>query len=229
MIHIHIPKKSSTGGFMIGAILLTIVLIAAIVAAMTSGGSNSVNITDQENNRVLATSILSQAANIKSDIDLATSQGHTTFKLEETDGDCPLNAYCLYNTDTGYGTVPVVYETVGKSGLRWEWGLVRMELGSEELGSSAPESVIVLQGLKEGVCKQINSVLRGHDADTYNNQSDGSSTILDTGELSSTSGNIADNPAHVSRTFKAGCFEDEGAGGGDEDYDYSYVDVIDVK
>lgn len=214
-------------GFAVGVILLAVVLMAAIAAALSSGSSTSSAVTTKESQRIVASSLISQGTNIKGDLDLAKSDGYTTFRLLTTHADCPGSAFCLYNTTNGYGAIPQVQEAVGSSDAAWVWGNVRILFGGADLGTSAADEVIVVYGVNRAICEQINSILNGDKPDVYENDSDGAGPLLGS-DLDSSAGMTAGYGITVDNTYRGGCFIDDG-GSSSAQTDYTYVDIVDIN
>lgn len=170
------PRRRQ-GGFIQGAILFALVIIAVVVAAFSLANRDSQNNADTEQARVNATFVLKVGNDLQSAVNRAIADGmlpsvvSTSIKLDDTaSSGTTVN---LFDTNLKYLTRPEFPATAlpagGTQPFRGSDGLGKGGLGGFEsdtalsnVGATAgKEAIIKFGGLKLEVCQRVNTTVNG--------------------------------------------------------------------
>jgi type II secretory pathway pseudopilin PulG len=153
-------KIKKKNGFSILAIILVIVvIIVAIGVWALSGQSNSQSSSDS-NNTVLAATIQNDSSSIKLAYDTLNINGQSNIIFMPNQSASnnmldPLNGISVPNVPA-----KAINQDLGGAPV----GLWVLDNNfNSNIGPSNPDTAIVLSGLNDGVCKQINKTLYGSD------------------------------------------------------------------
>lgn len=164
-------KLKDQSGFAIGAILLAVVLIAAVVGAISAGSSGSSTVSNREKDRLLASALVAQSVDIGNTIALVTSQTALPIEAIDNTADCSGGAdtcYALFSPVDGMNEprVPdqlIVANTGGVYNNKGEWIYrddVRFQTnGGTDVGTASDDVVIFVKGLSDNVCSQLNNIV----------------------------------------------------------------------
>jgi hypothetical protein len=170
------PRRRQ-GGFIQGAILFALVIIAVVVAAFSLANRDSQSSADSEQARVNASFVLKVGNDLQTGINRAIADGFNPANLdpESTGGSM------VFNSDDSDGTVLNLFEENLKYMIRPQFpntalvdpddqpfaddetnGVALVLNNITGVGdAAASEAVVTVTGLKEDVCKRINVTANG--------------------------------------------------------------------
>jgi type II secretory pathway pseudopilin PulG len=178
-------------GFAIGTILLAVVLIAAIVSAIAIASRGSTQQGNREQARVNATTIMNQGINYQNAFNRIVANGtlpETIVASNDTgtaglgDGNTSTvgtNGALAINFTTGTNCLaadgdPCIHNAVEAqapprnglvatppAGVRYAIRQLTVGDGTDQIGTTASEPVLLLSGVERGVCQNINNVSTG--------------------------------------------------------------------
>ena len=164
------PRRRQ-GGFIQGAILFALVIIAVVVAAFSLANRDSQSSADSEQARVNASFVLKVGNDLQTGVNRAIADGFAPANLEDqmffdgTDSDdTNLN---LFDSTLKYMVRPQFPNTalvdpdtqpfadVADNDAAWEVTAIT------DVGGADADAVVTVTGLKEDVCKRINVTANG--------------------------------------------------------------------
>lgn len=169
------PRRRQ-GGFIQGAILFALVIIAVVVAAFSLANRDSQNNADTEQARVNATFVLKVGNDLQSAVNRAIADGmlpsdvSAKIKLkDEASGSGQVN---LFDTSLKYLTRPEFPGTAlvdaSKQPFRGSDGLGKDGTGGfetdsplDDVGGAGNEAIIKFSGIKKEVCQRVNTTVNG--------------------------------------------------------------------
>lgn len=156
LIDISQQSRQRQGGFAIGLILLAVVLIAAIVAAIAVSTSDTANNTNQEEDRVNASTVVQQMTFIRNSAIRWNALGSSF-----TSGDAAdMSDTLVGNT---LDVQPSISADVFGGSTNQSW--VLLPVADVEAGGGLPAGASGMYALanissgSDGVCQQINNIL----------------------------------------------------------------------
>ena len=203
------PRRRQ-GGFIQGAILFALVIIAVVVAAFSLANRDSQSSADSEQARVNASFVLKVGNDLQTGINRAIADGFAPAKLEDD---------MVFTNAASDGTTLNLFDPTLKYMVRPQFPTTALVVGGAQpfldgadndaawqvtditgVGGTDADAVVTVTGLKEDVCKRINVTANGVlvTADLP--------TAIDTGD---------------SAGWREGCF-------GDTDFTYFRVVATDV-
>ena len=163
------PRRRQ-GGFIQGAILFALVIIAVVVAAFSLANRDSQNNADTEQARVNSAYVLKVGSDIQNGINRATADGFPpadlgTKLLLETDADETSGELSLFDPNLRYTARPQFPTTALVDATAQPFG--DAETGEEatatlnlqvapSVGGGDQDVVLLITNLREDVCKRIN-------------------------------------------------------------------------
>lgn len=146
-------------GLALTTILLAVVLIAAIAITIAMSARSGNASSSQQQNKLLATTIISQAQQIKTSMEVAMSNGLDlcTVTISWT---APVTTFNMGS----YGTiaqVAPVKSTTNPGSFGWLWHGSGALVKIMNVGTGAGNYVLEIDPLTQGVCQQINQALFG--------------------------------------------------------------------
>lgn len=170
------PRRRQ-GGFIQGAILFALVIIAVVVAAFSLANRDSQSSADSEQARVNASFVLKVGNDLQTGINRAIADG---FNPANLDPDSTAGSM-VFNSDASDGTVLNLFEENLKYMIRPQFpntalvdpdsqpfadtatnGVALVLANITGVGdAAASEAVVTVTGLKEDVCKRINVTANG--------------------------------------------------------------------
>ena len=164
------PRRRQ-GGFIQGAILFALVIIAVVVAAFSLANRDSQNNADTEQARVNSAYVLKVGSDIQNGINRATADGFSpadiaTKLLLLTDADAEDGELSLFDPNLRYVARPQFPTTALTAGAKQPFG--NSETGADAtaelsaaaaidgVGGSAKDVVLLIKDLREDVCKRVN-------------------------------------------------------------------------
>jgi hypothetical protein len=164
------PRRRQ-GGFIQGAILFALVIIAVVVAAFSLANRDSQSSADSEQARVNASFVLKVGNDLQTGINRAIADGFSPANLEDdmsfTSGESDETTLKLFDPTLKYMVRPQFPTTAlvvgGVQPFRDEaTNDVDWEVTSiDEVGGADADAVVTVIGLKEDVCKRINVTANG--------------------------------------------------------------------
>jgi hypothetical protein len=164
------PRRRQ-GGFIQGAILFALVIIAVVVAAFSLANRDSQSSADSEQARVNASFVLKVGNDLQTGINRAIADGFSPANLEDdmsfTSGESDETTLKLFDPTLKYMVRPQFPTTAlvvgGEQPFRDEaTNDVDWEVTSiDEVGGADADAVVTVTGLKEDVCKRINVTANG--------------------------------------------------------------------
>jgi hypothetical protein len=161
------PRRRQ-GGFIQGAILFALVIIAVVVAAFSLANRDSQNNADTEQARVNSAYVLKVGSDIQNGINRATADGFPPAELgtnlvlltEADEGELSLfDPNLRYTARPQFPTTALVDATAQPFGDPETGAETTAELTSQAVdgvGGDAAEVVLLITNLREDVCKRIN-------------------------------------------------------------------------
>ncbi len=181
--------KNSASGFAIGTILLAVILIAAIVTGMAISSRSVLMGPRREDTRVIASSLINEATNLKTAIDRfvmngvrrdrvllgipsgypgAGSYGLSWGLIKNCNEFTPMPSDCLYNPQNyGYATPPNLPDTafLRESGtnalIKSPWGYWNVTSYTDHPEMAGRASMIATRSLRKEICQHVNNLLNG--------------------------------------------------------------------
>lgn len=156
--------RKTEAGFIQGALIVGLALLAAVIATFALSGRTK-NITPEQA-RAFASAVLEQGNKIKEGFVVAQADGfnadRVSLDLKGISGD--ENAAGLFNVEFNWATEQIAPEKAalginGQKDLINEGWSYHTQTSLPGVGTAAPETVITLQGLSLEVCQRINSSL----------------------------------------------------------------------
>ena len=163
------PRRRQ-GGFIQGAILFALVIIAVVVAAFSLANRDSQSSADSEQARVNASFVLKVGNDLQTGVNRAIADGFAPANLEDqmffdgTDSDgTKLNLFdstLKYMVRPQFPTTALVDPDVqpfldGTNDAAWDVTSI------DGVGGAEADAVVTVTGLKEDVCKRINVTANG--------------------------------------------------------------------
>ncbi|TFW09922.1 hypothetical protein E4K72_03555 [Oxalobacteraceae bacterium OM1] len=154
------PALQRQRGFSLFAAFILVAALMAVLAYFLAGSGINPGGASSISGSARASSIITQASNIKTGVDLMTTNGAVTMSTLKFDNSANVG---LFNVDTG-GTSPQVpdisaYEK--KTGPDGFWIYRGAGIKITGVGSGGASYAIVTTGLTQSVCEQINQTLHG--------------------------------------------------------------------
>jgi hypothetical protein len=156
------------GGFIQGAILFALVILAVVVAAFSLASRDSNSSADTETARVGATLVLKTGSDIANGISRAVSDGLPAADVQEKlvlTGTVAAGSLDLFDTTLRYASRPEIPENALADGTEADqpFGAATTTgaaiLSSEDvLGSTLEETILEVPGLTKLVCQRINNL-----------------------------------------------------------------------
>jgi hypothetical protein len=163
------PRRRQ-GGFIQGAILFALVIIAVVVAAFSLANRDSQSSADSEQARVNASFVLKVGNDLQTGINRAIADGFSPANLKDdmsfTSGESDETTLKLFDPTLKYMVRPQFPTTAlvgGEQPFRDEvtndvdWEVTPID----EVGGADADAVVTVTGLKEDVCKRINVTANG--------------------------------------------------------------------
>jgi hypothetical protein len=155
-------RMKNSKGLAFTTILLAVVLIAAITVSIAMSARSGTASTSQQQDKLLATTLINQAQQIKTSMEIAMSNGLdlSTVTISWT---APVTTF-----DMGaYGPiaqVAPVNATTNPGSFGWLWHGSGALAKIKNVGTGAGNYVLEIDPLTAGVCQQINQALFGSTA-----------------------------------------------------------------
>ena len=164
------PRRRQ-GGFIQGAILFALVIIAVVVAAFSLANRDSQSSADTEQARVNASFVLKVGNDLQTGVNRAIADGFTPSNLSDNmvfdnteSNGTTLNLFdetLKYMVRPQFPTTALVnpgtqpFADAETNGVAWE------EVAITDVGGADAEAVVKVTGLKEDVCRRINVTANG--------------------------------------------------------------------
>ena len=173
--HSGLAPRRRQGGFIQGAILFALVIIAVVVAAFSLANRDNQSSADTEQARVNATFVLKVGNDIQSAVNRAIADGllpsqvSSKVKLNATPSDASnLN---LFDQDLKYLARPEFPATalasgeaqpfLGTGGGTGATAVFAADKALFNVGGSGKEVIVTVPGVAEAVCQRINTTVNG--------------------------------------------------------------------
>jgi hypothetical protein len=164
------PRRRQ-GGFIQGAILFALVIIAVVVAAFSLANRDSQSSADTEQARVNASFVLKVGNDLQTGVNRAIADGFTPRSLSDnmafddtTSDGTTLNLFdetLKYMVRPQFPTTALVdpdvqpFADAAENGVEWQ------EVAIADVGGTDLEAIVTVTGLKEDVCRRINVTANG--------------------------------------------------------------------
>ena len=164
------PRRRQ-GGFIQGAILFALVIIAVVVAAFSLANRDSQSSADSEQARVNASFVLKVGNDLQTGINRAIADGFSPANLEEN---------MVFNNDDSDGTQLNLFDPTLKYMVRPQFPTTALVVDGDQpfqdattngvawtveaitdVGGAGADAIVTVTGLKEDVCKRINVTANG--------------------------------------------------------------------
>jgi hypothetical protein len=164
------PRRRQ-GGFIQGAILFALVIIAVVVAAFSLANRDSQSSADSEQARVNASFVLKVGNDLQTGINRAIADGFAPANLEDD---------MVFNNSASDGTTLNLFDPTLKYMVRPQFPNTALVAGGAQpfldgatndaawqvtaitdVGGADADAVVTVTGLKEDVCKRINVTANG--------------------------------------------------------------------
>ena len=164
------PRRRQ-GGFIQGAILFALVIIAVVVAAFSLANRDSQSSADSEQARVNASFVLKVGNDLQTGINRAIADGFAPANLEDD---------MVFNNAASDGTTLNLFDPTLKYMVRPQFPNTALVVGGAQpfldgatndaawevtaitdVGGADADAVVTVTGLKEDVCKRINVTANG--------------------------------------------------------------------
>ena len=165
------PRRRQ-GGFIQGAILFALVIIAVVVAAFSLANRDSQSSADSEQARVNASFVLKVGNDLQTGINRAIADGFNPANLEGSmifnNGGSDGTTLNLFEENLKYMVRPQFpltalldgetqpFADTGDNGIGWETQAIT---GAGD--AAQEEAIVTVTGLKEDVCKRVNVTANG--------------------------------------------------------------------
>ncbi len=163
------PRRRQ-GGFIQGAILFALVIIAVVVAAFSLANRDSTNNADNEQARVNASFVLKVGSDMQTGINRAIADGFPTagipdkLLLDETAADAEAGELNLFDPTLRYVSRPQFPPTALDDPTEQPFGdttgagasVLFTSVGIDGVGQSDNDVVLEIPGLRQDVCRRIN-------------------------------------------------------------------------
>lgn len=145
-------------GLSVSVILLAVVLLAAISVAIAVASRSGNASSGEQQDKLLATTILNEAQQLKNNFDFAISNGVDPSTITAT-SPAPVTQFLPLSANIPELVFPTG-ATVGVTGS-WYWHGASSPIIDRNIGTNAGNLLIEVVKLKQSVCQQINLGLFG--------------------------------------------------------------------